>query len=169
MGNYSIKNYKNIGAAIVVLCFAVALFIASFYVESSTVTTLGPEFMPRVVAITIFLLGLLNLRTAINDYRFLKKNGKLEPKGPKKSFREIFLDNLDWASGILMMVYVIAIYHFGFLLPSIIYMFLQILLYTTNTKRNFVLYIIVSIVIPCAVYFLFRNYFHLLLPKGILG
>ena len=166
---YSIRNYKNIGAAIVVLCYALFLFIESFYVQSSTVTTLGPEFMPRVTAIAIFLLGLLNLRSAIADYRFLKKNDALELVGPKRSFREFFLDNLDWASGVLMMLYVIGIYYLGYLLPSIIYFFLQILLYTTNTKRNFILYILVSIAVPCAVYFLFRNYFHLLLPKGILG
>ena len=48
-------------------------------------------------------------------------------------------------------------------------MFLQILLYTTTQKRNYVLYILVSIAIPSAVYFLFRNYFFLMLPKGILG
>ena len=69
----------------------------------------------------------------------------------------------------MMMAYVIGISLFGFLLPSIVYMFLQILLYTTAQKRNFVLYVIVSIVIPCAIYFLFRNYFFLMLPKGILG
>lgn len=169
MGKYSIKNYKNLGAAIFVLVFAVALFIASFFVESSTVTTLGPEFMPRLTAVLIFLLGLLNLRSAIRDFLFLKRNGKLEPAGPKRSMKEIFLDNLDWVSGALMMAYVICISLFGFLLPSIVYMFLQVLLYTTAQKRNYILYIIVSIVVPCAIYFLFRNYFFLMLPKGVLG
>lgn len=169
MRKYSLNNYRNIGAALAVLFIAVFLFISSFFVTTSTVTTLGPDFMPRLISIVIFLLGLMNLRTAIRDFQFLKKNNKLEPAAPPRSFKEIFLDNLDWASGILMMAYVICISVFGFLLPSIVYMFLQILLYTTTQKRNYVLYILVSIAIPSAVYFLFRNYFFLMLPKGILG
>ena len=48
-------------------------------------------------------------------------------------------------------------------------MFLQILLYTTMGKRNYLVAILSSVLIPCAVYFLFRNYFFLMLPKGILG
>lgn len=169
MRKYSLNNYKNIGAALVVLLIAVFLFVSSFFVKTSTVTTLGPEFMPRLISIVIFLLGLMNLRTAVRDFQFLKKNGKLEPAPPPRTPKEIFLNNLDWVSGALMMVYVISISIFGFLLPSIVYMFLQILLYTTTQKRNYGLYLIFSIVIPCAVYFLFRNYFFLMLPKGILG
>ena len=169
MRKYSSSNYKNLGAAIVVLLIAVFLFIASFFVETSTVTTLGPEFMPRLIAVIIFLLGLLNLNTAIRDFKFLKKNGKLIPYEGAKTWKEKFYDNLDWVSGGLMLVYVFSIGTFGFLLPSIIYMFLQILLYTTMNKRNYVLYIVVSIVIPSTIYFLFRNYFFLMLPQGILG
>ena len=58
MRKYSLNNYKNVGAAIVVLLLAAFLFIASFFVETSTVTTLGPEFMPRLISVVIFLLGL---------------------------------------------------------------------------------------------------------------
>ena len=151
MRKYSLNNYKNVGAAIVVLLLAAFLFIASFFVETSTVTTLGPEFMPRLISVVIFLLGLLNLNTAIRDFKFLKDHGQLEPYEGKKTFKQLFYDNL------------------GFLLPSIVYMFLQILLYTTMGKRNYLVAILSSVLIPCAVYFLFRNYFFLMLPKGILG
>ncbi len=169
MRKYSLSNYKNLGAAIVVLLIAAFLFVASFFVESSTVTTLGPEFMPRLIAVIVFLLGLLNLNTAVRDFKFLKENGKLVPYEGPKTWKQRFYDNLDWISGGLMLVYVFSIGTFGFLIPSIVYMFLQILLYTTMNKRNYVLYIIVSIVIPSAIYFLFRNYFFLMLPQGILG
>ncbi len=169
MRKYSLSNYKNLGAAVVVLLIAVFLFVASFWVRTSTVTTLGPEFMPRMVSVVIFLLGLLNLKSAVRDYKFLKERGKLEPAAQIHTWKDIFYQNLDWVSGILMMVYVIGIRLFGFLLPSIVYMFLQILLYTTTKKRNYVLYVVVSILIPYAIYLLFRNYFFLMLPKGILG
>ena len=148
---------------------AAFLFIASFFVETSTVTTLGPEFMPRLISVVIVLLGLLNLNTAIRDFKFLKDHGQLEPYEGKKTFKQLFYDNLDWVSGVLMLVYVFSIGSLGFLLPSIVYMFLQILLYTTMGKRNYLVAILSSVLIPCAVYFLFRNYFFLMLPKGILG
>ena len=115
------------------------------------------------------LLGLLNLNTAIRDFKFLKDHGQLEPYEGKKTFKQLFYDNLDWVSGVLMLVYVFSIGSLGFLLPSIVYMFLQILLYTTMGKRNYLVAILSSVLIPCAVYFLFRNYFFLMLPKGILG
>lgn len=169
MGKYSLSNYKNIGAALVVLSVAGFLFVSSFFVQTSTVTTLGPEFMPRLISVVIFLLGLLNLKTAVQDFQFLKKQGKLTPAPESRTWKDAFYGNLDWVSGALMMVYVIGISMFGFLLPSIVYMFLQILLYTTMQKRNYALYVVVSVVIPSAVYFLFRNYFFLMLPKGILG
>ena len=169
MRKYSLNNYKNVGAAIVVLLLAAFLFIASFFVETSTVTTLGPEFMPRLISVVIFLLGLLNLNTAIRDFKFLKDHGHLEPYEGKKTFKQLFYDNLDWVSGVLMLVYVFSIGSLGFLVPSIVYMFLQILLYTTMGKRNYLVAILSSVLIPCAVYFLFRNYFFLMLPKGILG
>ena len=136
---------------------------------ASTVTTLGPEFMPRLIAVVIFLLGLLNLNTAIRNFKFLKDHGQLEPYEGKKTFKQLLYDNLDWVSGVLMLVYVFSIGSLGFLLPSIVYMFLQILLYTTMGKRNYLVAILSSVLIPCAVYFLFRNYFFLMLPKGILG
>ena len=113
MRKYSLNNYKNVGAAIVVLLLAAFLFIASFFVETSTVTTLGPEFMPRLISVVIFLLGLLNLNTAIRDFKFLKDHGQLEPYEGKKTFKQFFYDNLDWVSGVLMLVYVFSIGSLG--------------------------------------------------------
>lgn len=166
----SLKNYKNIIAGVVILVFAVVLFVASFYVDGAKPESVGTDFMPRLVAIGLFLLGIANLVSEINKFRFLKAHDRLEKKSEtKKTWKEIFYDNLDWVSGGLMLLYVWSIMSLGFLIPSVIYMFLQILLYTTTKKRNYILYIAVSVLIPVAIYLLFRNYFHLMLPKGILG
>jgi len=166
----NIQNFKRIIGSAFFAVFAVVLFILSFFVDTRTQTGVGPDFFPKIVAGLLFALSLMDLYTGIKNYRYQKANGQLlPPNEAKKSFKEWCLDNLDWVSGVLILVYVIGIYFLGFLLPSIVYMFLQILLYTTTKKRNRWIAVIVSIVVPAAVYFLFRNYFHLMLPAGILG
>ncbi len=171
MKKYSISNYAKIISSVVIMALAVTLFILAFFVESrSGDATVGPGFFPQIVASLLFILGVADLTSNIRKFSFLKKNNKLIPKvTEKKAFKTVFCDNLDWVSGILILVYVIAIYYIGFLIPSIIYMFLQILLYTTTKKRNWILYTILSLAIPAIIYFGFRNYFHLMLPAGILG
>ena len=163
-----LKNYRHIIAGAVVILFSVVLFIGSFFVEGAKPAGVGTDFMPRLVAICIFALGVANLVSEVGKYRFLKANGKLEPPSEKKSFKEWFYANLDWASAALMVCYTFAIMKIGFLIPSVIYMFLQILLYTTSKKRNWILYVVMSVVIPLGIYLLFRNYFHLMLPAGAL-
>jgi len=167
---YNTANYKRIGAAIFIVFFGIMLFISSFFIQRRTSTGLGPDFFPRLIAIVIVLLGGIELVNAVKGYKFLEKNGKLIPiEARKKSLKDLFYDNLDWVSGALIVVYVIGIYYLGFLLPSVIYMFVQILLYTTNKKRNYILYSALSIIIPAVIYYTFRSYFHLMLPVGILG
>lgn len=170
MKKINLINFKRIFGSGIVITAAVALFILSFFVESRTKSTIGPDFYPRIVSYLLFALGTIDLCSGIKNYLFLKKAGKLIPaSAEKKTAKEIFLDNLDWVSGALVLAYVISIYFLGFLVPSIIYMFLQILLYTTVKKQRWWVSLILSVVLPAIVYFLFRNYFHLMLPAGILG
>jgi len=167
---FNIFNFKRIIGSIVMALLAIVLFILSFFVESRTQEGIGPEFFPRIVACLLFALSMMDLRSGIKNYRYLKeKDQLLPPNEEKKNFKQWFLDNLDWVSGVLILVYVISIYFLGFLLPSIVYMFLQVVLYTTAKKRNWIIAVVVSLAVPAAIYFLFRSYFHLMLPAGILG
>lgn len=169
-----LKRNKEVIAAWVVLSLSIALFILSFFVQRNTVSTVGPGFMPRFVAILLFILGIFNLRDTLRA----KRANKTEPAeqaidnaahSTKRSFKSVALDNLDWVSAFLIMVYVFSIDTLGFPLASILYMFFQMIVLSYGQKRNWILFIALSILIPVLIYFAFTRCFYLMLPAGILG
>ena len=83
--------------------------------------------------------------------------------------RTLLVTRVDVFSAILLLGYVFSIKRLGFLIASAIYMLLQMLLLTVNTKRNYILLIALTIAVPSIIYFGFVKIFYLMLPPGILG
>lgn len=164
-----LKKNKELIGAWVVLAVAVLLFILSFLVQRNTVSTVGPGFMPRLVSILLFILGLLNLRNTIRNNRTTSKEDNETVSPEKKTLKDFLLDNLDWASSILILLYVFSIGTLGFPIASILYMFLQMIVLSHGQKRNWILFVLLSIAVPVAIYFAFTKCFYLMLPAGILG
>ncbi len=52
--------YGNVIAAGMIILFAVYIFISSFMLNSDVGAALGPGFMPRIMGITLFVLGVLD-------------------------------------------------------------------------------------------------------------
>ena len=70
---------------------------------------------------------------------------------------------------VLMFSYMLALEPLGFILSSIIYLFLQITLMSNKNNRKLPLLAIISIVLPIAVSALFCYVIKMPLPKGIIG
>ena len=70
---------------------------------------------------------------------------------------------------ILIGGYCIAFSPVGFIISSIIYLFLQILVLTPKEKRNWLVISIISVVAPIAFYALFVYAINTPLPKGLLS
>lgn len=156
------KNYGLI-AAVVIILFSVYVYVNTLTITSTANAALGPAFMPKLVAVILFILGWLDLLEEIR-----KKKDETIEEG-KSMERSILISRVDVFSAILLLCYVFSIKRLGFFIASTIYMLLQMLLLTVNTKRNYVLMMILAVLVPGLIYFGFVKIFYLMLPPGILG
>ena len=196
------KNYGLI-AAVAIILFSVYVYVNTLTITSTANAALGPAFMPKMVAVILFILGWLDLFEELKKKKdAAAKAGSEAVKtagteggeagnraggtaagtnagaggtaaganaGTLAGLRALMAARVDVFSSILMLCYVFSIKRLGFLIASAIYMLLQMLLLTVNTKRNYILIIFMTIVVPSIVYFGFVKIFYLMLPPGIFG
>ncbi|MCG8482940.1 MAG: tripartite tricarboxylate transporter TctB family protein [Clostridia bacterium] len=157
------KEKKDFFSGLFFLVFGIGMYIYSYSIPNPTQAGVGAGFLPRMVgAIFVILSIALIVSTKIEMKRMTKEAAK-EVKKNKIDKRSVLL-----SIGALF-IYVILLKSVGFILMSILYLFVVINLLSPNEKRNLPLFIIISIVVPVGVYFLFVKGFDLMLPSGILG
>lgn len=150
---------KNLGSNlfnIVLLLVGIALFCSAQTIQAGAVLGQGADFMPKLMSIAWIVLSVMNLL-----------NGLREPEGKKEngSIRRFLLTLA------LLFVYIYLLDPIGFTMASILYVFAQTLLFVPKEKRsvkNYVLFAVVSVVLPIAINLLFQNVFSLILPEGML-
>lgn len=175
------KNYGLIAAAVIIL-FSVYIYINALTITSTANAALGPAFMPKMVAIILFILGWLDFFEELKKKKAaaLKEQREEIPnpgapgtgEGSRKTsagLQGLLRSRVDVFSALLLLFYVFTIKSLGFLIASAIYMLLQMLLLTMNARRNYILIISMSLLVPCIIYFGFVKIFYLMLPPGILG
>lgn len=74
-----------------------------------------------------------------------------------------------WETILLLCLYVLAFQPVGFILDTIVFLFLEMLVLTPKEKRNLVLLGVLSLVVPFAIYTLFVYVINTPLPKGLFG
>lgn len=158
--------YGNVIAAGMIILFAVYIFISSFMLNSDVGAALGPGFMPRIMGITLFVLGVLDF---IKEIKILKDKKVIHSKVIYKDYKDWIVKHIDICSCVVLLLYVFTIKPLGFLLSSAIYMFIHMLLLTINKKRNYLAIMLLTIIVPTLVYYCFTKIFYLMLPPGVLG
>lgn len=160
-----IKKYGDIISGITVLILAIATYLLTYTFKKITVTKIGSEFMPRLVAI---LLAVLAITVIYNGIKELKKYNKKVP--------EVSTDNVNVAdkysviiSFLLIAIYIALLDSLGFIIMTALYLFGQIYVLSKKEQRRLGLFAILSVVISSSVYFIFVYAFKLMLPSGILG
>lgn len=143
---------------LVLVLSGAALWLAAQKIEVGAAMGQGGDFMPKlcstiwlIIAVLLFVFGLKNPDT-----------GKNEPGISLKGFLMTLA---------LLFIYVLLLKPIGFVITSIVYMFIQMMLFVPaelRSKKNYVIFAIVSVVLPIAVNLLFVNVFSLILPTGIL-
>lgn len=135
----------------------VVFFIASQKIEVGAAMGQGGDFMPKVCSTVWLIISIL----------LLVFNIKADIPPRAEGIRlKTFLATLG-----LLLVYVIALKPIGFVICSMVYMFLQMLLFVPEdkrTKKNLIIFAVISVVAPIAINALFVNVFSLILPAGIL-
>lgn len=158
------KKYGDIAVGVFYLCFAVVLFCASFGIQAFVDEILGPEFMPQMMAVIIFVLALLLLFQGIKNCKRPQSNGEEEGTvGPASPIRALL-------TLIIIIAYIALMDIVGFIPVTIIYLVGQIALLTPKekyTKPLIVKSLIISIISPIVLYYIFYRVFGVFLPEGI--
>ena len=91
----------------------------------------------------------------------------LEPSGETNTSDSDMVGG--WLSILLIAAYVMAFRSVGFIIDTVIYLFIQMLILTPKEKRNMLTIGIISIIAPICIYTLFTYVINTPLPKGIFG
>lgn len=126
----------------------------------------GSAFFPYIVGIGIVLLSLYTIITSC----IALKKGNADLKKAEKKVGDRSKNIKIALTFALLIVYVACVSFLGFLVMSIIYLFLQICIMSEElTKKKLILYLVISIVTPILVNYIFVNWFSMVLPTGIMG
>ena len=154
----STKKLSEVILSMVLLIAGLALWFASQSIEVGAAMGQGGDFMPKLCSTVWVLISALLLVSNIT----MKDGGEKEAGINLKGF---------FATLVLLFVYVFMLKPIGFVISSMAYMLIQMLLFVPaeyRTKKNYILFVVLSVVIPVAVNALFVNVFSLILPTGIL-
>ena len=148
------EKTKGIITSILFLAFSIVMIVFARQYKPMMQNDLGSGFFPMVVGIAMAALSVLRLILAIR-----------EKKGEKSG------DDLmgGLATTILIGGYCIAFNPVGFIISTMVYLFLQILVLTPKEKRSWPITIAISVIAPIAFYVLFVYAINTPLPKGLLS
>lgn len=162
-----LKKYKEAFCGIFLILLAAGLFIASFSIRSVALNLIKADFFPRLCAGLFLILGIIQTGIGLSQAKEYQP-GLDEATLPfwKDDRTVSMLETL-----VLITVYVLLLKPVGFVVSTFIYLIAQMYVLTPKdkrTKRNIVLFIVISLIASLAIYLLFVKVFYLMLPAGIL-
>lgn len=150
--------------AIDILCALLFLLTGAFLfwqslgiVPMMDTRDLGSGFMPKVVGISLMAVSLIKLVVA-----FISKDNYVTQKSDADTFGGLMTIGA-------LLFYVAAFEFVGFILATILYLFVQMLILSDSTNRNLKLFAAISVGTALAVYGLFVYVFDKPLPTGLLS
>lgn len=159
-----LKKFGDLVAGILFLVLSIVLFLAANALPPSLMGGLGSDFMPKVLAIVTCVLSFFQIRAGFRTMRTCQADTEEDDDKPE------YLRVL--ATIAAFTAYVFVIEPVGFLVSSIVYLFLQMVILAPAEKRRpkgIVLFAVIAVVVCVAVYFIFRFGLNVMLPAGILG
>ena len=144
-------------AAVIFLAFGIFMFANSLSINSIIPNEVGSGYVPKFLSIVIVIISV-----ALLVLTLLKKKLGSTEKTDEDIKGGVF-------TVMALAAYVLLFEFLGFLLSTALYLFVQITLLSNEKNRKFLVFGIISIVVPLVIYGLFKALFHLPFPIGILG
>ena len=163
---------RDIYASAFLITVSIVMYIASNSIKKLTVSKIGADFAPKLVAIGILILSIFYLINSIKQQKVSQTKTREDVKTEvdlKKSEKEKISPASVIATIGLLALYITLIPHIGFLIMTAVYLFFQMYLLADKQERKIPLFIGISIITSVFVYFIFKSVFYLMLPAGILG
>lgn len=153
------NKQRDILCSAIFLVFGIGMLYVSFGIKHRIASDVGSGYVPKFIALCIIVTAGAKLFFSLRD------------KSASAGKKEAAVNDLPGGIGTiaLMLVYMLALEPVGFILSSAVYLFLQIMLMSNKENRKPVLFAIISIILPVAIYALFNYVIKMPLPKGIFG
>lgn len=158
-----INRYIDIVSGMFWILIAAAAYLLSLSIvqRASVENTVGPQFMPKLVAVLIMAAGIL---IVVNGFRQIEKRNCVTGSFPEEK-RDMVTVIITIA---LMTAYVMSLKALGFIASTTFYLFFQLSVFRTDWRSGIMKNAITAVMVACITYFLFRYGFSLTLPTGAL-
>jgi hypothetical protein len=166
-----LKKTKEFIAGSCSVVFSIFLFLNTFNIKSIGFSRIGPDFVPKILAVGAFLLGVSMMATGFRGFLLELAQWRAQRVGGSKIVGVWdFCQKYKLAvTMLLMLVYFLGVQYFGFLVASIPYLAAQILLLIGQVdKKAFLKVVAVSVGISAIIYVAFVYGFNMILPRGVL-
>lgn len=158
------KKVRDAGFGLASLLFSIFYLVNAFQIKTRPKLTPGyanARIMPILLGV---LLAILSIVCIINGLKNIRRadEEKTQDKTDKGDAMAVVL------TFVIIIAYVLIMPTLGFILSTMIYLFLQMIVLAPPEKRNYVLFAIVSVVFTAFVFVAFRVGLQQLLPRGII-
>ncbi len=147
---------KSIIVSVMFLAYGIFMFVISQSLKPMMQNDVGSGFFPKVISVVFIAMSLIRLIFAIREKEGEAPKADSDMKG-------------GWETILLIGAYCMAFQPVGFIISTVVYLFLQILVLTPPERKNLPLAVIISVVGTIAIYVLFVYAINTPLPKGLFG
>lgn len=161
----SFKKCRDLILGIVMLLFSGFYLINAFQIKTRpklTPSYASAQIMPVLLGV---LLAILSVICIFQGIRQMKTAGGTEEQTKKKDKGDIMAVVFTFA---VIIGYIIVMPYLGFILSTMLYLFLQMNILAPAEKRNYLLFAIVAVVFTALVFVAFRIGLQQLLPRGLI-
>lgn len=153
------SKFKDLISGICGIIFSIALYMLSVQIGLKENTTIGADFLPKIAAVIMLVMfAIVAYRGAVQV-----KNGIEEkPQDYKSNYLGVAI---IFAA---MMAYAVLLKPVGFMITSLVFLILAIVLMTRKEELRPIFTVIVSVIAILFIYLIFTKVFGVRLPKGIL-
>jgi len=156
-GATMLRINRAAGMFLIVLSFL--LFWQSGNIAQTSIesTAYGPSFYPRVLSIFLFVLSLLLLIFPRQDA--CPPESETGPSASSKKF---------WTTASLIVAYPLLVPGIGFVVTTVGYLMFSFLSLGDRSRASLIRYLLLSLSTALGLYYIFENFFNVLLPHGLL-
>lgn len=157
------KKYGDIVIGIFFMALSAGLIVMASMLPKSKVMDIGPDFMPLCIGSVAFVLAALLTLFSIRDFK--SRAAELEADTiPECDYRRVL------ESIILVLIYVFVLQPVGFIISTLVFLMLQMLVLSPDDergKKDIIKLAVINVIFTMVVFFLFRYGFKIVLPAGI--
>jgi cobalamin synthase len=160
-----IKAKKDIAMGIALFGVSIVYILQTFSIRQTALIKITSAAIPRVCAVVLCALSIVLTIQGVRAYRKNRTDSRTveERKNDRMQVAAVVIALTILAIGIFLMEYA------GFCVGMAVYLFFAFFTLSKYEKKNYPLFVALSLLIPVVIFLIFTKGFGLSLPVGVLG